>query len=81
MRQFARLNSDWHGMAWHWYPLGAGKSDDVIPNVNDPNFTNTIVRERLEEILFWRDRDVPGRGFQYLILKLQYVPEMGKLTV
>jgi len=59
MRQFARLNSDWHGMAWHWYPLGAGKSDDVIPNVNNPEFTNTIVRERLEEILFWRDRDVP----------------------
>ena len=32
MRQFSRLNKDWYGMAWHWYPLGAGKSDDVIPN-------------------------------------------------
>jgi len=28
MREFARLNTDWYGMAWHWYPLGAGKSND-----------------------------------------------------
>ena len=39
MRQFSRLNNDWYGMAWHWYPLGAGSSDDVIPNINNPDFT------------------------------------------
>lgn len=60
MRQFSRLNTDWYGMAWHWYPLGAGSSNDVIPNINNPDFTQTIVKDRLEEIQFWRNRDVPS---------------------
>lgn len=46
-------------MAWHWYPLGAGRSNDVIPNINDPKFTGTTIKDRLEEIQFWRNRDAP----------------------
>ncbi|CBY12659.1 unnamed protein product [Oikopleura dioica] len=54
MTEFIEKFSDWDGVAWHWYPLGAGRSDEVIPNVNDENFTLTEIRERLELVNLWQ---------------------------
>jgi hypothetical protein len=54
MAEFVEKFSDWDGVAWHWYPLGAGRSDEVIPNVNDEKFTLTEIRDRLELVNLWQ---------------------------
>ena len=45
-----KLFNDFDGVAWHWYPLGAGSGDGVIPNVNDPKFLRDKIIPRLDEV-------------------------------
>ena len=50
-----KLFNDFDGVAWHWYPLGAGSGDGVIPNVNDPKFLKDKIIPRLDEVeLYYR---------------------------
>ena len=57
-----KLFNDFDGVAWHWYPLGAGSGDGVIPNVNDPKFLKDKIIPRLDEVeLYYRS------GFKALL--------------
>jgi len=45
---FSDLFDRFDGVAWHWYPLGAGSGAGVIPNVNNPDFLKEEIIPRLE---------------------------------
>merc|ERR1712106_565467 len=54
MARFAELFNDFDAVAWHWYPLGPGRGDDVIPNINDPTFRETELSPRLDQLEYFK---------------------------